>query len=608
MRYLVTGEQIRQIDRDTIETIGIPSMVLMERAAMAVAREAERLAEKTKEVWALCGTGNNGADGIAAARILAGKGYGVRVILVGDPRRGTEEFCTQKRIAEKLGLPVAEWKDWAAAGCVREGCCCGLLIDGLFGAGLTRAVEGEYREALEMLGSQRGRKVVAVDLPSGIHSATGQVMGTAMRADVTVTFGYEKLGSVLYPGRDYCGRVVVEDIGLAPEAFHSVRPFARIHEREDLSSLPARPPYSYKGSFGKVLVVAGSKGMAGAAYLAALAACRMGAGLVKIMTDEANRAALQHLLPEAILTAYRPEELTEGIREAGAGEAEEGAAGPEWENRNSQEWESRIRPMRESRLSQEWENRHSPVRESRNSPEWESQNSPVQEGRNSPGWGSQNSPVQEGRNSPEWESRISPAWESRMRQECAWADVIVLGPGLGQDPHVRYLVRSVLQSAKGPVVLDADGLNAVAANPCLEEYYTRQTVITPHPGEMARLTGKPVGEIRADAVHTALDYSRRHGIVCVLKDAATVTAGSGGMCFVNTSGNSCMAKAGSGDVLAGAIAGLLAQGMEPFEGAAMGVFVHGLAGDRYRERRGKRGMLARELADELGMITEEQED
>ena len=225
MRYLVTGEQMKEIDGYTIGTVGIPSLVLMERAAMAVAREAEKLAGKADSIWAVCGTGTNGADGVAAAR--------------------------------KLGLSIAEWKDFIPGRC-------GLVIDGIFGVGLSREVEGEYREILEKISSMEV-PVVAVDIPSGIHSTTGQVMGAAVKAAVTVTFGWEKLGSVLYPGREYCGRVVIEDIGFPPVSFQKAGPSAWTYEKEDLSGLPLRSPGGNKGTFGKVLLIAGSKGMSGAA-------------------------------------------------------------------------------------------------------------------------------------------------------------------------------------------------------------------------------------------------------------------------------------------------------------------------------------------------------
>lgn len=522
MRYLVTGEQMKKVDQYTIETIGIPSLVLMERAAMAVAREAGLRLHKGEHVWALCGTGNNGADGVAAARMLALKGHSVTVIIAGDPQRGTKEFHVQMEIARGLNMTVVEWKDFLPGRC-------DLLIDGMFGVGLAREVTGEYREILESIKEIGPRTVVAIDMPSGIHSGTGQVMGTALKADVTVTFGYEKLGSMLFPGREYCGLVIVEDIGFPAVSLKEARPFAWTYEKEDLDRIPKRAAYSNKGSFGRVLLIAGSRGMSGAAYLAALAAYRTGAGLVKILTVEENRGILQQQLPEAIVSAYRPEEILPDCREDSFGK-------------------------------------------------------------------------QGQTKDPEDKERDSLPCEARMERECAWADVIVLGPGLGGEPYVKFLVKSVLTSAYVPIVLDADGLNAVAAWPSLEQYYTENIVITPHLGEMARLTGKSISQIQQSVVDTAMEYSGRHGIVCVLKDAATAVANREGQCYVNASGNSCMAKAGSGDVLAGTVAGLLAQGMEPFDGAALGTYIHGLAGDRYRKNHGANGMLARELADEIGLL------
>ena len=549
MRYLLTGEQMKNVDQYTIQTIGISSLVLMERAAMAVAREAEARIKKGDHVWALCGTGNNGADGVAAARMLALKGHSVTVIIAGEPGRGTKEFHVQREIAERLDMTVVEWKDFLPGRC-------DLLIDGIFGVGLSREVTGEYREIMESVKEASPKWVVAVDIPSGIHSATGQIMGTALKADVTVTLGYEKLGSVLFPGKEYCGQVVVEDIGFPSVSLKKAEPFAWTYEEEDLIRIPKRMMRSNKGTFGKVLLIAGCSGMSGAAYLAGLAAYRAGAGLVKILTVENNRQILQQQLPEAVLSSYDPKEILPANKKLSS--FEEGS------QESSGQAEKGFGYSQDSCKVKDEES-----------------------------WGRE-------------EDSCSQSWEQRMERECAWADVIVLGPGLGQEAYVRLLVKSVLTSAYVPIVLDADGLNAIAAWPQLEQYYTENIVITPHLGEMARLTGKSVSQIQETIVETAAEYSGRYGIVCVLKDAATAAANRDGQCYVNTSGNSCMAKAGSGDVLAGTIAGLLAQGMEPFEGAALGVYMHGLAGDRYREKNGENGMLARELAEEIGRIRQQE--
>lgn len=508
MRSLVTGEQMKAVDRYTIEEIGIPSLVLQERAACCVADEVKKRVQKGAFVWAACGTGNNGADAVAAARMLFLDGYCVTVLLCGNRDRETEECRLQRSIAEKLGIPVVEWTDFIPGRCQ-------VLIDGVFGVGLSRDVEGDYREFLEMLTRQERELTVAVDIPSGIHSDTGRVMGTALKADVTVTFGWEKRGTVLYPGRDFAGQVVIGDIGFpqlslkkAAQEQEEGKSLAFTYGPGDLRLIPQRPAYSNKGTFGHVLIVAGSVNMSGAAYLSAKAAYRCGAGLVKILTPEANRQILQGQLPEAIISTYD------------------------------------IRSVEEE---------------------------------------------------PEAFSRF-------LDKQCVWADAVVLGPGLGTEPYVRNLVPGVLSSACSAIILDADGLNTIAANPEMTRYYTDNVIITPHMGEMARLTGQTIGELQENIAEAASGYARRYGITCVLKDAATAAADREGRLYLNTSGNSAMAKAGSGDVLTGAIAALCAQGMEPAEGAFLGVYLHGLAGDLLRRQSGSYGLLAGELADALGKV------
>lgn len=501
MRYLVSGSQMKQIDRHAIETIGIPSMVLMERAAMAVAAEAESLAKKDDRIWSVCGTGNNGADGIAAARMLHGKGYRVSVLLCGDPGHGTEEYGRQLQIARGLDVPIIEFHDFIPGSC-------DIIIDGVFGVGLSRNIEGEYLEVLRMLMSREAREVIAIDIPSGIHSDNGQVMGAALQATVTVTFGYEKLGTVLYPGRAYAGRVLVADIGFPQVSLLQAGAEIFTYGVEDLGRIPKRPAYSNKGSFGKVLLVAGAENMSGAAYLSGLAAYRMGAGLVKIFTVESNRPILQEQLPEAVIETYRPEDA--------------------WER-------------------------------------------------------------------PE-------AFKGQIGAACDWASVIILGPGLGQAAYTRPLVQEILEHAYVPIVIDADALNVIAANPELTQYYTENIIVTPHLGEMSRLTGKTIGQIQESLIDTAVEYSGRYGITCVLKDAVTVVTGKEGQIYLNSSGNSAMAKAGSGDVLTGAVAGLLAQGEENWEGAILGVYLHGAAGDRAMESISAHGILARDIANQLAEL------
>ena len=516
MRTLLLGRKMKATDAKTIQEIGIPSMVLMERAAMAVAAEAEKAAKKDEIVWAVCGSGNNGADGIAAARMLLLKGNPVCIYMAGDENRGTVELKTQLSIARKLGISVKPWQEIETE---KKGKHCCVIIDAVFGVGLGRPVEGNYKRCLDDLNQIREQEhtfCVAVDIPSGIHADTGAVMGTALKADVTVTFGWEKMGTALYPGRSYAGKVLVKDIGFPEMALEGEeeeggrpeRAFA--YEKKDLCHIPERKADSNKGTFGKVLIAAGSAGMCGAAYLSALTAYSAGAGLVKILTVEENRPILQGLLPEAIIASYTPDQLLQGREE----------------------------------------------------------------------------------------------FKEMIEEQMKWASVVVLGPGLGSEPYVEYLVEDILTSAYVPVILDADGLNTIASHPYLTSYYTENIIITPHLGEMARLTGQTISQLKEDLVGAASAYASRYGVTCVLKDAATVGAGKVGGLYFNTSVCSVMALAGSWDVLTGTIAGLLAIGMEEEEAARMGVYVHGLAGEKAAGA-GSHSLLATELSQAVGDVMDE---
>lgn len=508
MKYLVNGKEMKEIDRQSIEEFKIPSLVLMERAALAVADEAAKLAPKGGRVLAACGTGNNGADGIAAARILFLRGMDAVILLPDMEKRGSQEFLVQLEIAEKLGIPIYGSRDFVPG-------TYDVVIDGIFGIGLSRNVEGVYKNMIELLSflSQESEKttVVAVDVPSGISSDTGKIMGCGLKADVTVTFGEQKLGQALFPGKEFCGRLVVADIGFPAAARGNEESYVRCYEYADLRLIPKRAAYSNKGTYGKVLVAAGAVNMAGAAYLSALAAYRCGAGLVKVLTVEENRTVIQELLPEAVLASYRGD----------------------------------------------------------------------------------------------WADRCQEDFKDYIKNQLDWADVIVLGPGLGKSSHAKTLVETVLSDAYVPIILDADAVNLTAQNRQFLNYFTENIIITPHLGEMARLTGQTVDEIREDLVGTAKRFTEQYGVTCVLKDAATVISRKDGRLFINSSGSPAMAKGGSGDVLSGTIAGLIAIGMEDCEAASFGAYLHGLAGERAAAALGVHSVLAGELAGCLGEVINE---
>ena len=299
-KYALNSFQMKEIDTFTIEQIGIPSMVLMEKAAMAVAYHVKTLCEKQNKILAVCGYGNNGGDGIAVARMLHMEGYTVDILMVGEELRATKETRQQLKIAENLGVSIlqkVQWKEYT------------IIVDAIFGIGLRREVTGEFRKVIEEINGAK-KIVVSVDIPSGVSADNGAVLGIAVKAHTTVTFGWKKIGCLLFPGAEYAGNVFVEEIGFATKGEEELsKRFYFDKKPEDL--LPVRKSDSNKGTYGKVLIIAGSNNMSGAVYFAAKAAYRMGAGLVRIVTAIENREILQHQLPEAILTTYETkEELT----------------------------------------------------------------------------------------------------------------------------------------------------------------------------------------------------------------------------------------------------------------------------------------------------------
>lgn len=317
MRYIVNEWEMKQIDKDTIEGTGIPSMVLMERAALAVAEEIRQRVD-APSVLCVCGCGNNGADGLATARILMEMEISAKVLILGNEAHATEEWKQQREIIRNLSIPVVtnpELSEYT------------VIVDALFGIGLGRAVEGIYAEWIERINKSKAW-VISVDIPSGIAADSGKVKKAAVKADVTVTFGLMKAGQILSDGALYAGEVVVRQIGFPMQNIERVQPQLYTYDREDLATLPVRRQDLHKGSAGKVLVLAGSKNMAGAAFLSAKAAYRMGVGLVRVMTPEENRQIIQTLLPEAVLVTYEENQQMEELLEQSLVWADIVVAGP----------------------------------------------------------------------------------------------------------------------------------------------------------------------------------------------------------------------------------------------------------------------------------------
>lgn len=510
---LVSAAEMRALDRHTIETLGVPGAILMENAGRAVAEMALALGAAETGVFVVCGAGNNGGDGLVAARLLHLAGVPLRVSLLGAPEALHGDAAANWALARNAGVPFAsEIAPPRGA----------LVVDAIFGTGLARTVTGEAAAAVERLRAARPAcRVLSVDLPSGLDADTGQALGPAVQADVTVTLGLPKRGLALEPGRSLAGRIFVARIGIA-DAAPGVRPDVSLWTRRAAARrLPPRPRAGHKGTFGHVLVIAGSDGKIGAAVLAAQGAARAGAGLVTVACPIGLRDVFEEKCTEA---------MTAPVSEA-PGRAFVLGAGP------------------------------------------------------------------------------------ALAALAAGRDAVVLGPGLGTADETAALVRALVAQVERPMVIDADALHALAACPDVLKARSAASILTPHPGEAGRLLGLSPADVNRDRVAAATRLAARSGCVVVLKGAATVVAEPGpcaapggpegaagtgqGRVTVIATGGPVLGTGGTGDVLAGALAGLLAQGAPAFEAAALGAYLHGLAGDRWAARHGDTGALAGEIAREI---------
>lgn len=294
MRYIVDAAKMKAIDNYTMNEVGIPSLVLMERAAMSVVDAMLKSIDKNDKILCVCGTGNNGGDGIAVARILYHKGFRADIFLLGEEDKASKQTKEQLLIARNMGVNIFNQLE------IDE---YNIIVDGIFGIGLSRDIKGDHEKVIKQINSLKNY-VYAIDIPSGINADNGKIMNISIQADETITFGYCKVGLLLYPGKEYSGNITVKDIGLVGKSLEAQNPAYFVYEEEDLNRLPIRKKDSNKGSYGRVLIIAGSKNMSGACYLSAKAAYRAGAGLVKVLTDEENRSIIQSQLPETILATY----------------------------------------------------------------------------------------------------------------------------------------------------------------------------------------------------------------------------------------------------------------------------------------------------------------
>ena len=519
----MTAQQMREIDRLTVERCGVPYPTLMETAG---ARVVEAIIEHgepiTKSVFSVfCGKGNNGGDGAVAARLLWMRGAPLVCVYIfgriaetkGEARTNFEiisQICEEERKRANFfsRLSIQEITEEEDASHIYDGA--DVVIDALFGTGLTRPAEGLYAKAIESINYHRdSATVVSVDIPSGLSSDMGQPIGPCIQADLTVSFTAPKIGNVLAPAADANGKLIIATIG-TPDWLIEEESGSKLHlveEGQIAEWLQAsrRHADAHKGSVGDVLLIAGSRGKTGAAALSSETILRAGAGLVTVATARSAQSLL--------VTQARTEVMTE--------------------------------PLDETR-----------------------------------------------------DGAISSAALDRALQLAQKRTVIAVGPGLSSsDESTRVFAREMTERRTAPMVIDADGLNALAPWPeDLKGSDEAPIIVTPHPGEMARLTGKTNAEVVADRMNVAREFATKHHIITVLKGSRTIIASPGGDVYVNPTGNAGMATAGSGDVLTGLVVGLLAQRpSEPLEATIAAVYLHGLAGDLAANRLGMRPLIASDI-------------
>jgi hydroxyethylthiazole kinase-like uncharacterized protein yjeF len=509
---LVGAKEMQALDQRTIEGRGIPGEVLMESAGRALVGSVVELRALSSRSHAMvrifCGAGNNGGDGFVLARHLVAEGIAAETILIGEvdrlPKDAASNWARLKTTgaAYRVVDPQTEGIEWRALLAETS-----VAVDAIFGVGLAREVGGPFAHLIDSLCEARrsGLLVLAVDMPSGVAAETGQVQGVAVMADRTLTISLPKVGLALEPGRSHAGEIEVARIGIDdpdPQRLPRIELWNVVAARREL---PDRPREGHKGTFGRVLVIAGSRGMMGAGVLCTRAALRSGAGLVTLAHPDGRSRELGRLCAE-VMTAAVP------ATEAGS---------------------------------------------------------------------------------------FARAGEKELEELAAARDVVAIGPGLGRAPETSELVRRLLAAIDRPIVLDADGLYGLADQLEVLRDRSATTILTPHPGEAAHLLSSTIAQVNADRIAAARRLAELSGSIVVLKGAGTVIANADGRTIVNSTGGPSLASGGTGDVLTGIVAALLASQRPAFEAAALAAWWHGASADRLDSAGLGFGLLASEVADGL---------
>lgn len=502
--YLVTASEMQQMDRQTIESFGIPGRVLMENAGRGATQVLmDRFDNITnKNVGVIAGRGNNGGDGFVIARYLAQKGSNVTVYLFTESAKVKGDAAANLKLLMPLDISIVEMPDEKSFLAHKlEMCHQDIWVDALLGTGLKSNVKGYFKKVIEFI-NDLNKPVFSVDIPSGLNSDTGQVCGACIRAQATASFAFAKTGHMVFPGVEYTGNLEIIDIGIPDHIVKNIRPKQYLLTQDRIRmAFKSRSPDAHKGTTGHILVVAGSIGKTGAAAMTAMSAMRAGAGLVTLAIPESLNPVLETQVLEA-MTCPLPE-------------TKSGVIG---------------------------------------------------------------------------ESSFNKIMDLLSGKKC-----LALGPGLGEAAQTKKLVHRLLKESPITAVIDADGLNNIAGSTRILKKAKAPVILTPHPGEMAKLTDSTTESVQKDRITCARRFAKKFNAHIVLKGAKTIIAHPDGKIFINPTGNPGMASGGMGDVLTGIIAGLVSQGFSPESAAHTGVYLHGAAADQLAEKIGPFGYLSTEV-------------
>ncbi len=554
MLKVASAKEMQKIDRLAIKEYGIAGTILMERAGLAVVEKINELflehrTQSTEHrlrttdnppippllkggaggIIILCGSGNNGGDGLVVARILHNQGRDVMVFLSAKPEDLKGDAKINYYTAVKFGVKIYPINKFLTRN-LQLVTCNFIIIDALLGTGLNKDVRAPLSDAIKRVNKLKC-PVISIDISSGISSDSGQIMGCAVRSQYTVTFGLPKRGHLLYPGAEYTGKLYIEDIGFPQDLLKSEDIKVNLIEKSDAMKLiPERPRYSHKGTYGHVLLIAGSKGKTGAAFMSAKACLRTGAGLVTLG------------VPESLMNVFQSrvtEEMVLPLPDKGNG------------------------------------------------------------------------------------TLSYKAVDSILKFLNKKINVLAIGPGISVDDEISKLVRALITESKVPLIIDADGINAIAGRTNVLKKSRVPVILTPHPGEMIRLLGQntpsltlpPRGggqgwggdsqlqtEIEKDRINTAISFAKKTKSYLVLKGMPTVIAMPEGNAFINSTGNAGMATAGTGDVLTGMISAFLAQGLAPQDASMLGVYMHGLIGDIVAQKKGEHSLIASDIINAIPAV------